>query len=79
MLRPPRLPALHPDLIIEFEKELEAHVVALMDRARDAGWHQEQTMRAVVSLARNYVQRLDANLETDTQIAKAMRNDASLQ
>lgn len=70
----PRLPADHPDRIIDLEQEMESHLVALMDRAREAGWNQEEVAAAVTSLARNYVLRLEANLETDRQIAQAMKN-----
>jgi hypothetical protein len=64
----------HPDRILDLEQELESHLVALMDRAREAGWHQEEVAEAVTSLARNYVLRLDANLETDRQMAMAMKD-----
>lgn len=67
------LPADHPDRILDLEEEMESHLVALMDRAREAGWHQEEVVEAVMSLARNYMLRLDANLETDIQIARAMK------
>jgi hypothetical protein len=70
----PRLTANHPDRILDLEQETESHLVALMDRAREAGWHQEEVAAAVTSLARNYVLRLDANLETDKQIAMAMKH-----
>lgn len=54
---------------------MELHLVALMDRAREAGWHQEEVAAAVTSLARNYCLRLDANLETEKQIALAAKGD----
>jgi hypothetical protein len=74
----PRLPANHPDRILELEQEMESHLAALMDRARDLGWHQEEIAAAVMSLARNYVLRLEANVETDIAIAKAMTGDERL-
>lgn len=74
----PRLPADHPDRILDLEQEMESHLVALMDRARDLGWHQEEIAAAVMSLARNYVLRLEANVETDIAIAKAMIGDERL-
>lgn len=72
-LKPPRLPDAHPDRQIELEEELEAQLVAIMDMARDTGWHQEEIAEAVISLARNYVARLDADAETERQIAAARR------
>jgi hypothetical protein len=77
-MKPPRLPTDHPDRVIELEQEMESHLVALMDRARDLGWHQEEVMAAVVGLARNYVLRLQANLQTDQQIAQALKSDESI-
>jgi hypothetical protein len=77
-MKPPRLSAGHPDRIIDLEQEMEDHLVALMDSAREAGWHQEEVASAVMSLARNYCLRLDANLETDQVIALAMKADESL-
>lgn len=73
-----RLAANHPDRILDLEQELESHLVALMDRARDLGWHQEEICAAVIGLARNYVLRLEANVETDIAIARAMRDGERL-
>lgn len=78
-MKPPRLAADHPDHVLELEQEMESHLVALMDRARDLGWHQEAIARAVIGLAHNYVKRLEANLETDIQIAKATSEPGTLQ
>jgi len=77
-MKPPRLATNHPDRILDLEQEMESHLVALMDRAREAGWHQEDVAAAVTNLARNYVLRLDANLETDKQIALAMKDTGHL-
>jgi hypothetical protein len=71
-MKSPRLSPDHADHILELEEEMERHLVALMDRATDLGWHQEDVAAAVMSLARNYVLRLEANVETDIAIAKAM-------
>ena len=71
-MKPPRLPADHPDSHLECEEALESRLTALMDRAREAGWHQEKVASAVIELAYNYVLRLNANAETDEQIALAV-------
>lgn len=71
-MKPPRLPAGHPDHQLECEEMLEARLSAMMDRAREAGWHQEDVAGAVIELAYNYVLRLNANTETDRQIAAAI-------
>ena len=69
----PRLPAGHPDRVIELEEELEAALTAIMDRAAEAGWHQAEVAAAVTSLARNYILRLEANAETERQIVEARK------
>jgi hypothetical protein len=72
-MRPPRLPANHPDYVIDLEEQMEAQLVALMDLASDRGWDQATVAAAVASLAQNYVKMLEANLQTEIDIAKAMR------
>ena len=71
-MKPPRLPDDHPDSHLECEEALESRLIALMDRAREAGWHQEKVASAVIELAYNYILRLDASAETDRQIADAI-------
>ena len=70
-MKSPRLPTDHPDSHLECEETLEARLTALMDRAREAGWHQEKVASAVIELAYNYILRLNANDDTDRQIAEA--------
>ena len=66
------------DCIVGLEQEMELHLVALMDRAREAGWHQEEVAAAITSLARNYLLRLDANLESEKQMAVAIEDGRRL-
>lgn len=77
-MKSPRLPPDHPDRVIELEQEMESHLVALMDRAKDAGWDQEEIAKAVINLAVNYVHRLRANEETDRQIAQSLKDGGNL-
>lgn len=71
-MKAPRTSEDHPDRNIECEEMLESRLTSLMDRAREAGWHQEEVADAVIELAFNYVSRLSANAETDQQIAQTM-------
>jgi hypothetical protein len=73
-MKRPRLSDDHPDRQLECEEMLEARLTALMDRSREVGWHQEEVAAAVIELAYNYVLRLNANDETDRQIADAIRS-----
>jgi hypothetical protein len=72
-MKSPRLPPDHPDRFLECEEMLEARLVAILDRAREMGWSQDEVAGAVTELAFNYVLRERANEETDRQIAEAMR------
>ena len=69
---PPRLPPDHPDSHLECEEALESRLTALMDLAREAGWPQEKVASAVIEIAYNYILRLNANDDTNRQIAAAM-------
>ena len=70
-MKPPRLPASHPDRHIELEEQLEPFVHGIMEAAREAGHALAEVEAAVASLARNYTQMIEANAETERQIAEA--------
>lgn len=72
-VKPPRLPDTHPDRQIELEEAMEAAVTSIMDAAARAGWHQAEIAAAVVSLAVNYLLKLEANAETERQISEARK------
>lgn len=71
-MQPPRLPASHPDRILECEEAIEAGVVALIEAGTGAGYTATEVALAISSVADNLILAAAANADTDRQIAEAL-------
>jgi len=69
----PRLPH-HPDRGLHAEEAVQPAFNSLAARAEAAGWSQDETAFALLNLALARIMALEANLETDEAIARAVRS-----
>jgi hypothetical protein len=70
-MKSPRLPPDHEDRLIDCQEQMEDDFVAIVDRARAAGWDHREVLAALAHLAINHIEALAANANTDKQIADA--------
>jgi hypothetical protein len=68
----PRTSDSYPDGHLDCEMDLEASVLAIIDRGAEAGWSMSDVTSALIALADNLLLADQANAETDRQIARAL-------
>lgn len=74
-MKPPRPFPNHPDRLLECEEEVEADVIALVDRATEAGWGGSETLAAIISVAENLMLQRAANAQTDADILAMIKHN----
>lgn len=63
----------HPDRALHLEEALEGPFIALAEEAERKGWTQDEVAFALLNLAVARILMIDANVETDEAIARAVR------
>ncbi|RYG69287.1 hypothetical protein EON80_10085 [bacterium] len=71
-MKPPRLPQDYEDRDIDCREAIEDEFLALVDRAYTIGWYPKETMIALGELALDRLRAVQANEQTDRQIAEGL-------
>lgn len=72
-MKPPTKPKDDPDALIECDEAMEGDFIALAEKAEQAGYDPVLVARALKSLAKNYMRKLEENAETDREIDREIR------
>ncbi|WP_311758313.1 hypothetical protein [Paracoccus broussonetiae] len=62
-MKPPRHPTPYPDRLLDCEEAMEAHLMALLDKAEGTGWSRAEAIASLISLCENIQLGDEANAE----------------